>query len=84
MILSKTQFSCITLLHAEEHLQTAAVNVLTLASLLRRGLIKPFQRNKVIKLTPLGVQVYKWNTSRRILAWKEELASARELKYGKK
>ena len=83
MILSNRQFECITLLTAEEQLEVLQINVLTLASLLRRGLVKPFRRNKFIVLTPLGVETYKLLTTRKVLKWKQELQAARELKYGK-
>ena len=82
MMLSPQQFSCLTLLSAEEQLAAEKVNTLTLASLLRRGMVKAMgpKRKKYIVLTPLGTQSYKFNMSHKIRKWKEDLALARALK----
>ena len=84
MTLSPTQMSCMAYMSAEGDMPIEYINVLTLASLVRRGFVTVFKRNRVVKMTSLGEEEYAWNTNRKYLKWKDEIVKARELKYGKK
>ena len=60
--------------HAEK------VNTLTLASLLRKGMVTVQGKQKLVRKTSLGEQAYKYNMTSEILAWKDQLAMARDIK----
>lgn len=78
MLMTKAQMSVMLLLKGGKTIKMTDVNTLTLASMMRRGLVRiKFKR---LGLTELGKKVYEWNMRRRIRSWKEELARARDMK----
>lgn len=83
MLLTDKQMGLATLLVAEtQPIKPIDVNTITLASMLRRGMLKATQRS--VQLTPLGEHAYKWNLQKHFRSWKDDLAQARRLKHGRK
>lgn len=82
-MLSPAQYSCLSLISSEGSKYVGSVNTMTLASLMRRGLVNVKGRKatgKYLTLTILGEKAYEFELTRKIRAWKEELAEARKIK----
>lgn len=74
------QMSLLIRLKGGQRIKLSEVHTITLASSLRKGMIRPVR--KEVKLTRLGDEIYEFNHRRRYLAWKSQLKKARDMKKG--
>ena len=81
-MISKIQFSWMTYIKAEGEIKASKLHTTTLASLLRKGYVETFgrQKEKNLCLTKLGIEEYEFRTTNKIRKWKEDLERARNAK----
>lgn len=77
-LVTEPQMSLLIRLNGGQKVELTDVHTITLTSSTRRGYVKPLKR--VLKITPLGKQVYEFNHRRRYSAWKKDLEIARNMK----
>ena len=80
-MVTKPQMGLLIRLNGGERVKLDEVHTITLASGLRKGILKPTKT--LVKITPLGKDAYEFTMNRRITTWKRQLEEARGLKRGK-
>lgn len=81
-VLSEPQVDLLARVQRGEHVKIHEVNTLTLASLLSRGLVKAQKHH--LRLTPLGLEQFRFTLNHHYLKWRDQLEDVRRLKLQEK